>query len=78
MAEVATIARPYAEAAFKAADAKGQLGEWSGTLKSLAALAANDEVAAVISNPKVSGAQVVDLFGSLLKAVLNCKEGTCV
>ncbi len=78
MAEVATIARPYAEAAFKAADAKGQLGEWSGTLKSLAGLAANDEVAAVISNPKVSGAQVVDLFGSLLKGGLSGEAKTFV
>ena len=78
MAEVATIARPYAEAAFKAADEKGLLGEWSGTLKSLAALAANDEVAAIISNPKVTGAQVVDLFGSLMKGGLTGEAKTFV
>ena len=71
MAEAATIARPYAEAAFKAADAKGQLGEWSGTLKSLAALAANDEVAAVLANPQVSRAQVIDLFGALTQGGLS-------
>ena len=70
MAELATIARPYAEAAFKAADASGKLSEWSGTLQALAAVAANDEVAAVMSNPNVGGVQVVDLFGALLKGGL--------
>jgi len=37
MAEPTTIARPYAEAAFKLADAQGKLAEWSAALANLAA-----------------------------------------
>jgi len=39
MAEPSTIARPYAEAAFKLADAAGRLREWSEMLAALAVVA---------------------------------------
>ena len=37
MAEPSTIARPYAEAAFRLADGKGALADWSAMLANLAA-----------------------------------------
>ena len=36
MAETATLARPYAEAVFRLADAGGALAPWSATLHTLA------------------------------------------
>ena len=57
MAEPSTIARPYAEAAFRLADAQGKLAEWSATLANLAAVAADARVRAAIGDPNVSGGQ---------------------
>jgi F-type H+-transporting ATPase subunit delta len=62
MAEVATIARPYAEAVFALADKAGKLGEWSAALKMLAATAADGTVKGLLSNPNVTSAQLTDLF----------------
>lgn len=65
MAEVATIARPYAEAVFSLADSAGTLTQWSATLGKLAAVAADGEVQRLIGDPKVSGRQLVDLLLSV-------------
>ena len=65
MAEVATIARPYAEAVFSLADSAGTLTQWSATLGKLAAVAADSEVQRLIGDPKVSGRQLVDLLLSV-------------
>ena len=62
MAESVTIARPYAEAAFRAAQEAGVLGNWSERLVRLAAVARNDEVAATIGNPRLSAEQVAQFF----------------
>jgi len=65
MAEVATIARPYAEAVFALADAGGALGKWSQTLAVMAAVAANPEVSMATGNPKLSAEQVYGLFAAV-------------
>ena len=44
MAEPSTIARPYAEAVFKLADASGSLAKWSEMLAALAQVAADERV----------------------------------
>lgn len=62
MAEVATIARPYAEAIFALADKAGSLGAWSDALANLALVARAPELAQLYGNPKVSSAQLADLF----------------
>ena len=49
MAEPSTIARPYAEAVFRLADAQGKLADWSAALSNLAAVAADARVRAAIS-----------------------------
>jgi F-type H+-transporting ATPase subunit delta len=66
MAELVTIARPYAEAVFRLAKEQGKLAAWSETLGKLAAIAANAEVAACIGNPNLSAAQKADLVASAL------------
>jgi len=84
MAELATIARPYAEALYSAA------GDQASTLKpqvaNLAALAASPELRQFADNPKVSSVQVFDVVagialqkgwsldpkvGNLLRAVID-------
>jgi len=71
MAEPSTVARPYAEAVFKLADAAGALAKWSEMLDALAAVAADPRVSAAIKNPKLSDAQVAGLFISILAGKLN-------
>jgi F-type H+-transporting ATPase subunit delta len=63
MAESQTIARPYAEAAFKLAREQGTLPAWSDALARLAAVAATDVARDLIGNPQLTAAQVAALFG---------------
>jgi F-type H+-transporting ATPase subunit delta len=63
MAELATIARPYAEALFKAS-AKDLAGT-ATWVDELAAIAGNAQLQQFAGNPNVSSAQVFDLFASV-------------
>jgi F-type H+-transporting ATPase subunit delta len=71
MAEPSTIARPYAEAAFRLADAQGKLAEWSAALANLAAVAADGRVRAAVGDPNLSAAKVAGLFISILAGKLS-------
>jgi F-type H+-transporting ATPase subunit delta len=71
MAEPSTIARPYAEAAFKLADAQGKLAEWSAVLANLSAVAADERVRAAIGDPHLSAARVAGLVISILAGKLS-------
>ena len=64
MAESVTIARPYAEALFRAAKESGNLAKWAEPVSSLALLAGNPEVRSAIGDPNVAAPQLVDLFRS--------------
>lgn len=63
MAELATIARPYAEALFKAAGSQGEA--FKDQLAALAALAADADLQAFADNPKVAAVQVFDLVAGI-------------
>jgi F-type H+-transporting ATPase subunit delta len=65
MADRATIARPYARAAFAHAQASKGLAPWSKLLGTAAEGAADPRVARLIGNPHVTGEQLVDLLGGL-------------
>lgn len=69
MAELATIARPYAEALFRVAEA-GELAAWSGLVEELAQVARLPEVLSIATSPKVSRDQVSDLLLSAVKSPL--------
>lgn len=58
MLEKATIARPYANAAFNQAIDEGKLSEWSAMLNLLSAIVSVDNMSSVISNPKLSSEQL--------------------
>lgn len=67
MAELATIARPYAEALFRVAK-NGNLQQWSGLVSEMAQVSAHPEVRSFVGNPKINDQQIVDTFLSLLKS----------
>ena len=68
MAEIATIARPYAEALFKASGAdSNSVAVW---LDELAAVAGNAQLLQFADNPKASAAQVFDVVSGVVKAKL--------
>ncbi len=63
MAELATIARPYAEALYKAAGTSG--GALKDQMASLAALAGDADLQQFADNPKVTSLQVFDLVAGV-------------
>ena len=69
MAELATIARPYADALFKASVA--DLAAVSGWLDELAAIADNSQLQQFANNPNVSAAQVFDVVTGVAKSPLG-------
>ena len=66
MAELATIARPYAEALFKAAPAR-DLDMLSTQVQAIADVAGHAEVRQFADNPKVSAEQVFDVIAAAVK-----------
>jgi len=64
MAEIATIARPYAEALFKAAGA--QAAALAAEVTALAAVASEPQLRQFADNPKTTAEQVQDIVLSVL------------
>ena len=71
MAEPSTVARPYAEAAFKLADAADARAKWSDMLGAMSAVAQDERVARAVADPNLSDAQVAGLFISILGGRLS-------
>ena len=70
MAELATIARPYAEALFKAVGANDAAAV-ADQVNELAAIAANPQLRGFAGNPKVQDGQVFDLMTGVTKGFLG-------
>ncbi len=62
MAELTTLARPYAKAAFEASLQSNALDAWSKMLKLAAAVSGDDAVRSMLINPALSSAQVAQSF----------------
>ena len=71
MAEISTLARPYAQAIFNLANASNTLKAWSETLALLAEVAANTDMIEIINNPDISIEQRVTLFTDICKDQLD-------
>jgi F-type H+-transporting ATPase subunit delta len=69
MAELATIARPYAEALYKAGAGAAEAEQ----MHALAAIAADERMRQFADNPRVEVQQVVDLVSGVIKAQLAPK-----
>jgi F-type H+-transporting ATPase subunit delta len=66
MADAATLARPYAEAAFALARESGALPKWADTIGLLAAVASDAKISAAVDNPKLSAEQKCALFATVM------------
>jgi F-type H+-transporting ATPase subunit delta len=69
MAELATIARPYAEALFKASAADLEFA--AAWVEELAMIAANPQLLQFADSPKVSSTQVFDVTSGVVKAAMD-------
>ncbi|HEY2630271.1 MAG TPA: F0F1 ATP synthase subunit delta [Usitatibacter sp.] len=65
MAEIATVARPYAEAMFQTALGEKALGPDADALEFAAAVARDETMRSVLSDPRVTAQQKKDLFASI-------------
>ena len=65
MAELSTIARPYAEAAFDLAREKNALPAWSRMLELVAAVAADARMGEALASPRLGDAEKESLFLSV-------------
>lgn len=70
MAELATLARPYAEALFQVA-VKGDLKQVSEQVDAVAAVAAHPQLLQFADNPKATEAQVLDVIAGVVKTPLG-------
>jgi F-type H+-transporting ATPase subunit delta len=68
MAEKATIARPYAKAAFTHAREQGSLPRWSEVLATASAVVTDARVAVLLGNPKVTPEDLVTLLTEICGA----------
>src|SRR4051794_40394432 len=65
MAELTTIARPYAEAAFRLARERNELPVWSEMLRFVSTIVADPRVASALDNPKLAAAEKESLLLSV-------------
>lgn len=71
MAELMTIARPYAEAVFAIAKESKGLSAWSEMLNNLATIASDEAMVAMIKNPAYTAANKVDVFKGVMGSALT-------
>lgn len=74
MAELSTIARPYAEALFAAVrdDSQG-LESWSALLSEMAQVAGLHDVREALNDPRLNNGQRLELFTGLVKSQVTEK-----
>ena len=70
MAELATIARPYAEALFKASSNGADLNSTVAWVEELAAIAADPQLRQLADSPKVTTEQVLDVITGVARSAL--------
>ena len=66
MAEKATIARPYAKAAFESARSHNAFDRWSKVLATASSVVQDERVARLLSSPLVLPAQLSGLIGEIV------------
>ena len=62
MAELTTLARPYAQAVFRLAQEQQALSRWSDMLALVAHVAADPDVRKLLDNPRMTSEQLSELF----------------
>jgi len=73
MAELSTIARPYADAVFQRAVEVDQIVQWSEDLQTLSRVIADADVANILDNPTLSRDQRLDIVLSVIDEHLQAE-----
>lgn len=71
MAESVTIARPYAEAVFRLAQAANNFDAWSRMLQLASTVAQDPQMAALIADPKTDSTTIARVFLAVAGGVLD-------
>jgi F-type H+-transporting ATPase subunit delta len=66
MAELSTVARPYAEAVFKLSQEAGNSASWSDALSLLEMVVNDPQMESLIGNPRIQRQQLVDLINGVV------------
>ena len=66
MIDNVTIARPYANAVFEHAQDEGNFEQWSSLLKVLSLIVQDSQMRLILSSPKISHTQLLDLVTSMI------------
>ena len=74
MAENVTIARPYAEAAFKVALAGNALASWADALAAMAAVAADADMKACADNPRLLPKDLAQFYINILGGNISAEQ----
>lgn len=73
MAELSTLARPYAKAAFEYAKEHNAINEWEDFLSAASSIVVNEEFASLLNNPAISATQkatiLMDIYQSHISMV---------
>ena len=64
MAEIATVARPYAEAVFRSAAEGDALGPVADSLALVSAITRDEQMRSILLNPRVTASQKKEIFDS--------------
>jgi len=71
MTELSTLARPYAQAAFKRAKEVGAAGVWSDSLAFLAQVMQDKALQTVVDNPRVEKERLLQLMLDISKGYIH-------
>lgn len=75
MADLSTLARPYAKAAFELARDSNRLAEWGAALSALSTAVKSPEIAGFIGHPALLKGDLADVLAQALGSVLDA-QGT--
>lgn len=71
MADLSTLARPYAKAVFELARDSGKLKDWSAQLAAIAEAVADPQLSRLIGHPALTRAQLAAILGEALAKQLD-------
>jgi F-type H+-transporting ATPase subunit delta len=74
MANLSSIARPYARAAFECAHEKGQLLQWKAFLEAASCAAREPSIVKWLASPSLSSAKLFDLFHDVLAPLMDTER----
>ena len=78
MAELVTLARPYAKAAFEVANSEGRLPQWQAMLSVASAVASDEKIQAALSSPALTGEQQANLMLEICGDEFDAKAANLV